>query len=71
MNELHDSGERVVRGPAITQRARRQQNQCWAQALATTTDDVFGHLADENHLRVQAFANLLIHGVHVGSEQLA
>jgi len=53
MDELHNGGERVVRGSTVAQRARGQQHQRRTQALAAAADDVLRNLPDKGHFRMQ------------------
>jgi hypothetical protein len=48
---------------------RPKQHQRRAQALAAGADDVFGDLADQHHLGVQAGTDDGIHRLHVGGDR--
>ena len=47
----------VPRRAAVAERAGRQQHERRAQALAAARHDVFGHLADQHHVGVEARAD--------------
>jgi hypothetical protein len=49
----------------IIEAAGRQQHQRRAQPLAAAVDDVFGDLADQHHVGIQALADDMVDGEHV------
>jgi len=71
MDELHHRGELVAVAPAGAERAGREQQQQRAQPLAAAAHDVFGHLADQQHLRIEAGADHRVHGVQVRFDEAA
>jgi len=59
----------VVAMAFIAERARGQQQDDRAQALAARADDVFADLFDQRYLRRQASADNGVNGAHVGSDR--
>ena len=65
VDEFDYRGEFVMGASLIIEAAGRQQHQRRAQPLAAAVDDVFGDLADEHHVGIQALADDMIDGTHV------
>ena len=70
MDELHYRRQIVMLRSLIAEGTGGQHHQCRAQPFAAAVDDVFADLIDQQHFRMQAGANHLIHCGHVRCEQL-
>ena len=65
VDELDHRRKLVRIPPAMSERPCGQQQQHRAQALAAGTDDVFGDLVDQHHVRGQPPADQSVHRRHV------
>jgi hypothetical protein len=65
VDELDHGGELVRIRAAVSERTGGQQQQHGPQALATCTDDVFGDLVDQHHVRSEAMPDQRIDRGHV------
>ena len=70
MDEFNYRGELVVIGSLVAERASRQYDEHWAQALAATPDNVFGDLAHQRHVRIEPGANDGVYRTHIGRHEI-
>ena len=69
VNEFDNRRKQVSARVLVSQCARYQQQQCWAQALAASRNDVVRYLADQRHFRLQAVLNDAIELRHILSDE--
>ncbi|HRF73371.1 MAG TPA: hypothetical protein PL117_11400 [Accumulibacter sp.] len=69
VDELDHRSEFVMMRPTVSHGAGRQQDQSRAQPLAPALHDVLGHLADQDHLGMEALADHRVNGGHVRPDQ--
>ena len=69
MDEFDDGGQLVMMATTVVHRPSRKQYERRTHALATTRDNIFGHLTYQSDIGMQASADDAIDGAHVIGNQ--
>ena len=70
MDEFDHGGQVVALLARVTQCAASQQQEHWAQAFATSRNDVTRHLTHQGHARIQPLGNHPVDFGHVGGHEV-
>ena len=69
MYKFDNGGQVVMLCSLVPQSARHQEQQSGANPLATRSNDVLRHGADQGHTRVEPLDDHSVDGLHVGSDK--